>query len=115
MDEYVVDEMKKIHEAYDLIIVTASFPEAVVDIWNWIQKYLPFIPYDNFISATRKDLINADLLIDDAVHNIRDWSKKGKPAISILHHWNHEVTSYPNVYTRSGWKGMKEYVDSILN
>lgn len=34
-DEYVVEEMRKLNDAYDLIIVTAAEPRTVGEKWNW--------------------------------------------------------------------------------
>jgi 5'(3')-deoxyribonucleotidase len=113
-DEHVIDEMKKLNEEYDVIIVTSAFPEAVPGKWIWMQKYLPFIPQRNFITASRKDLIQADILIDDAIHNVEDWVKSGRPAIVPMHHWNEELLGLEGVIPIYGWHGMKEIVDNVL-
>lgn len=115
IDDYVLDEMKKINEEYDLIILTAALPESVLDKWNWLQEYMPFIKKENFITANRKDLINADLLIDDAKHNIEKWSQTGKPAIVIDYHWNQECKNLKNVYPKTGWNGMLDLIKTILS
>lgn len=114
MDEYVVPELEKINEAYDLIIVTSAFPESVVDKWKWLQKHLPFIPARNFCSFSRKDLIQADILIDDAIHNVKDWVATNRPALVPSHHWNQELAELPGVTMFNGWEGMKERLDTIL-
>lgn len=114
MDEYVVPEMKKLCEEYDVLIVTSSFPKAVSDKWDWLQEHLPFIPHSNFCTFSRKDLIEADLLIDDAIHNVEKWVAKGKPAIVPHHHWNEELDNLSGVTMVYGWHGMKEIVDFVL-
>jgi 5'(3')-deoxyribonucleotidase len=114
IDEYVVEEMKKLNEDYDVIIVTSAFAEAVPGKWKWMQQYLPFIPHRNFITASRKDLIRADILIDDAIHNVHDWVETGRPVIVPIHHWNEELVTVEGVTPVYGWHGMKEIVDSIL-
>ena len=35
-----------------------------------IQKYFPYISWDQVIVASQKQMINADVLIDDGVHNL---------------------------------------------
>lgn len=114
MDEYVVEELQKINESYDLIIVTSSFAENVLEKWQWIQRYLPFIPHRNFCAFSRKDLIQADILIDDAIHNVKDWVSSGRPAIVPSHHWNQELRELDNVKMVDGWKNMKQHVDCML-
>jgi 5'(3')-deoxyribonucleotidase len=114
IDEHVVSEIKKLHEKYDVIIVTSAFPEAVPGKWEWMQKQLPFIPHKNFCTFSRKDLINADLLIDDAIHNVKDWVATTRPAIVPSHHWNQELRTLPLVTMVDGWKDMCEIVDNVM-
>lgn len=114
MDEHVVSEMKALSEDYDVLIVTSAFPKAVPDKWRWVEEHLPFIPYKNFIVTSRKDLVQADLLIDDAIHNVKDWIATGRPAIAPYHHWNEELEHVPGVTMIYGWHGVKNIVDHIL-
>lgn len=114
MDDHVVSELEKIHNEYDLVVVTSAFPSSVSDKWDWIKKHLPFIPHENFFTGARKDLIQADILIDDAKHNVEKWVQKGKPAIVPSHHWNQQLAQLDGVHMMYGWHGMKEIIDSIL-
>jgi 5'(3')-deoxyribonucleotidase len=114
MDNYVVDELKKINDDYDLIIVTSAFPEHVMDKWRWLQNNLPFIPHRNFCTFSRKDLLKADVLIDDAIHNVKDWVATGRPAIVPRHHWNSELESLPYVMMADGWKDMSLKIEEAL-
>lgn len=114
MDEHVVNELQMINEEYDLIIVTSSFAENVLEKWQWLQKYLPFIPHRNFCSFSRKDLIQADILIDDAIHNVKDWVATGRPALVPEHHWNRQLSELEGVTMFNGWEGMKRKIDNVL-
>ena len=114
MDDHVLEEMKAIHEEYDLIIVTSAFPEHVVDKWRWLQEYLPFIPHRNFCAFSRKDLIQADILIDDAAHNVEDWVKTSRPTLVPEHPWNLDLGELEGVTMFKTWQGMKQKLDSIL-
>lgn len=114
VDNDVVEEMKAIHEAYDLIIVTSAFPQHVMDKWRWLQEHLPFIPHKNFCCFSRKDLIRADILIDDAIHNVKDWVATSRPALVPEHHWNKDLALLEGVTMFKEWKGMKECLDKIL-
>lgn len=120
IDNHVVEEMQKIHEAYDLIIVTAAFSESVHDKWRWLQKHMPFIPHDNFCTFKRKDKIHGDILIDDAPHNLLPWTETGRDAICIKQNWNvhlkeHETPDgHGDIFMKDGWKGMKEDIDFLI-
>lgn len=114
MDEYVIPEIKKLHEKYDVIIVTSAFPSSVPGKWKWMQEHLPFIPQKNFITCGRKDIINADLLIDDAIHNVEDWVASNRPAIVPNHHWNQELKGMTLVTMVDSWKDMCKIVEQVL-
>jgi 5'(3')-deoxyribonucleotidase len=44
----------------------------------WLRRYLPHWPIKNFIALHRKELLDADCLIDDGTHNIQAWLDAGK-------------------------------------
>ena len=69
--------MKLLKEmGHELIIVTAT-PEYALNAFaekcRWVKDHLPFMPHGNIISCHRKDLIAGDILLDDGVHNLRDF------------------------------------------
>lgn len=111
-DEYTVDEIRKMTTKYDVIVVTAARPSSVPEKWNWMQKHLPFISYDNFFVAKRKDMIDFDLLIDDGPHNIIAASKAGKQTILIPRPWNLSIQH--EFQLKDSWNGMCELVDRML-
>ena len=56
------------HEVY---IVTATAYESVPEkMRDLLFRWFPFISWGNVIIAARKQMIRADVLIDDAVHNM---------------------------------------------
>ena len=56
------------HEVY---IVTATAYESVAEkMRDLLFRWFPFIGWNNVIIAARKQMIRADVLIDDAVHNM---------------------------------------------
>ncbi|WP_199621430.1 5' nucleotidase, NT5C type [Paenibacillus alkalitolerans] len=113
-DEHVVDEMRKIHEGYDLIIVTAAWPTAVIEKWNWLQKHMPFIPNENFLPIKRKNLLDFDLLIDDGAHNLIPAIERGKQVLCIPHPWNLKARKQYNIPLLTSWKGAKDRIDQIF-
>lgn len=111
-DDYTADELHRIHLEHDLIIVTAARPDSVPEKWNWLQKHLPFIPYDNFFAGKRKYLLGFDLLIDDGPHNLLAAANAGKQVIGIPRPWNAEIqTRFP---MKDTWEGMSELVNRTL-
>lgn len=113
LDAYVVEEMEKINRKHELIIVTAAWPFSVYDKWQWLQKHMPFIEHDQYCTFKRKYKIDADLLIDDAAHNLLPWIGKGKAAIGIAHPWNLSIRD--QLPFRENWKGMAAFIDEILD
>jgi len=113
-DEHVVEEMEKLHRDYDVIIVTAARPKTVHEKWNWLQRHMPFIPFDNFFVCKRKYLLEFDLLIDDGAHNLVPAMERGKQVLCIPHPWNLKAREQYSFPVMTSWKGAKERVDAML-
>ena len=55
----------------EVFIVTASHQDTVgVKMNTVLFRYFPFIPYENIIVSSKKQMISGDILIDDGVHNL---------------------------------------------
>lgn len=66
--EYV---QKLIDDGHKLYIATSSSLNTIGKKWREvIKKYFPMIPHNNIIVAHNKQMIDADILIDDAPFNI---------------------------------------------
>ena len=66
-----VKYMKKmIDDGHDVVIVTASVYQTLPAKMDWLFSTFPFLSWDNVIIARRKQLIKADVLIDDGIHNL---------------------------------------------
>lgn len=80
---------------HDVVIAT-SIPEVAVHSFTgkrrWIRRYFPDFSMKNFIAISRKGLIDADVLIDDATHNINDWIEAGRDVALVFDApWNREI------------------------
>lgn len=113
-DEHVIEEVEKLHAAYDVIIVTAAVPKTVAEKWNWLQKHMPFIPEENFISCKRKYLLDFDLLIDDGAHNLVPAMERGKKVLCIPHPWNLKAREQYRFPLMDSWQGAKDRVDALI-
>jgi 5'(3')-deoxyribonucleotidase len=58
-------------------VVTASGAEAVpIKLQKVLFKYFPYLTMKDVIIAEQKGLIIGDVMIDDAPHNLRDFTGK---------------------------------------
>lgn len=68
--EYV---KKLIDEGYNVYLCTATYYQSVRPKFERIiQKHFPYINWNQVIVANQKQMIKADFLIDDGIHNLED-------------------------------------------
>ena len=65
--EYLKRMMDDGHEVY---IVTAANYQTLPAKMEWLFEHYPFFSWENVIITRSKQLIRADVLIDDGVHNL---------------------------------------------
>lgn len=58
-------------------------PIAIVEKLEWIKRHIPILS-SRVTFTNRKDLIRTDILIDDGIHNIREWCHKNTGGIGFL-------------------------------
>jgi 5'-nucleotidase len=58
----------ELHERYDIVIATAAMehPTSFAPKFDWLRKHLPFLSPMNFIFCGKKNVVQADFLIDDS-------------------------------------------------
>ena len=61
---------KMIDDGHDVIIVTAAVYQTLPAKMDWLFAAFPFLSWENVVIARRKQLIKADVLIDDGIHNL---------------------------------------------
>ena len=59
-----------LQDDYQVFLCTASFPQSMSAKANILQKWFPFIPWENVIVCDRKQQILGDVLIDDNPGNL---------------------------------------------
>jgi 5'(3')-deoxyribonucleotidase len=99
-----------LHIHFDLFIVTAAqeFPNSLKDKYVWLQKYLPFISWKQYVFCGDKSMILADYMIDDHVHNLATF--KGVGLLFSAPHNIHE-----NGFIRlENWTAVKLYFEKEL-
>lgn len=84
---------------HDIVIVTAvpgNKPMVYEGKRLWLDKYLPWLPDNNVISAKRKDLITGDILLDDSLINLTPVALAENAApVAFTQPWN------------STWQGLR--------
>ncbi len=64
--EFLRDLMKMAH----VTIMTAVYPQFMGDRIQRLSELFPEFPMENIIMGKRKELLNADVILDDGVHNL---------------------------------------------
>jgi 5'(3')-deoxyribonucleotidase len=98
--QQVVRELGKNHELVivtNLPLVEEASRYYMEDKLEWIKKYFPqFIESRNVVFTKNKYLVDGDILIDDAPHNILAFHKK---AIVFSRPWNQHINHLPRAET----------------
>ena len=79
-----VDTIRLLNEKYDLVINTSYIIREIpylsgkllLQKHNFFMENLPFLSPNQFIFGTRKDLVSADIKIDDRLDNLKNCKTK---------------------------------------
>lgn len=93
---------------FEMYIVTAARPSSVEAKYEWLKKYMPFLPEKNVIVCMAKHMIKGDYLFDDGMHNIEAFEDAGgKPIVFDRPHNHRCEDDYKRV---NGWLEFEEYI-----
>lgn len=86
---------------YDVFIVTACKPDAYIEKINWLNKYMPFFDKNRLIPATEKSAVWGDVIIDDKIDNVVEFTNTMPSSIGILYDMPHNVSceKFKRVYS----------------
>jgi len=100
---------KLVEDGFDVYLCTSTYYKNVD--WKYrgvVKRYFPFINWDHVIVTSRKQMIIADFLIDDAPHNL-----EGGVYIKILmtapHNKNYDVNG-KGIIRCDSWKEIYEVI-----
>jgi 5'-nucleotidase len=64
--------LAKLHQKYQVFIVSAAaeFPLSLVDKQAWLTQYFPFVGWKQMVFCGSKEIIKADIMIDDHFKNL---------------------------------------------
>lgn len=76
--------LEKLNKKYDIYIVTSYLWKDIIDSsannlknkYNYLKEKLPFIKPEKYIFTTNKNIIEADIGIDDRLNNLTHLNKK---------------------------------------
>lgn len=111
-----IEGLKFLIADHDVMIATAvpkCAPMAYAGKIEWLRKNVPELSLDNMTAVKRKDWLDGDVLIDDGLHNIIPFWKKGGNVILMDRPWNrplgHDVpakmTTSDRFWRADGWLG----------
>ncbi len=109
-----VETIKQLHNSgHEIWFVTATSPENVLKKCNFLERTFPFLDVrKHFITTPCKQMIDVDILIDDAAHNVVNARYS---SILFDYPWNRDIDTEknPNVYGVSGWSDVQKTVNLI--
>ncbi len=67
-----VEILEKISEKYEVVVTSMAteFPVSLTDKQLWLYDHFPFISWKQIVFCGRKELIKADIMIDDHFKNL---------------------------------------------
>lgn len=111
-EDAVMYLQKLISEGHEVVLVTASHYDAVgMKMRNVLNRYFPFIPYDNVIITSKKQMVVGDVLVDDAPHNLIGGKYKGI-LFSAPHNRGFRAEKY-GMRRASNWSEVYQIIQDI--
>jgi len=101
--------LKRIHDHYDLYIVSAAteFPQSLPEKQEWLLEHFPFISWEKIVFCGSKQIIDADIMIDDHFKNLDHFNGE----LTLLYSQPHNALADPGRHRRvETWRE----IESIL-
>lgn len=100
--------VRKLNESYKLFVVSAAmeFPLSLAEKQAWLQEHFSFISWKQMVFCGSKEIIKADIMIDDHFKNLDIF-----PGKTYLFTQPHNQLANPGKHTRvNNWKEIGEYL-----
>jgi 5'-nucleotidase len=64
--------LKRLNDHYEVVVVSMAteFPKSLTDKQLWLNEHFPFITWRQIVFCGTKDIIQADIMIDDHLKNL---------------------------------------------
>jgi 5'-nucleotidase len=81
-----VEVLNEMNNHYEIFIVSAAteFPNSLKDKFDWLAEHFPFFTWQQLVFCGRKNMIEADFMIDDHSRHLQHF--RGKPYIFTAPH-----------------------------
>ncbi len=101
--QQVVEELNDLFELY-IVSAAMEFPQSLIEKYEWLNEYFPFINWSQIIFCGSKKHISGDYMIDDHIKNLNNF--KGE---KILFTAPHNININVQGYTRAnGWLEVRQ-------
>lgn len=108
--EYV---KKLIDEGYNVYLCTTTdYRNVRPKFENVIKKHFPYINWNQVIIASRKQMINADVLVDDGVHNLENGNYI-KILVSASHNASYDA-EVNGMYRVNNWEEIYKLIHLLI-
>lgn len=98
--------LKTLMDMAHVTIMTAVYPQFMGERIERLHELFPFFPLDHIVMGHRKDLVRADVMLDDGVHNLRD-SIAAFPVL-FRQPWNRHVSGICSINRYSEFLSLVE-------
>lgn len=96
----VVEELNKKYELY-IVSAAMEFPKSLPEKLEWLNEHFPFIGWQQIVFCGSKQIVQADIMIDDHFRNLDSF----KGGTSLLFTQPHNVKSDTGRHQRvNDWK-----------
>lgn len=98
--------MQKLNERYKLFVVSAAmeFPASLREKKSWLTTHFPFITWQQIVFCGSKEIIKADIMIDDHFKNLDIFSGE-----TLLFTQPHNILANPGRHTRvNSWSEIEQ-------
>ena len=104
---------KLIQDGHKVYICTSTDYRIAPEKFNrCLFKHFPFIDKHNVITCYNKQMINCDVLVDDALHNLIGGSFIGL-LMYAPHNKNIDITEHKNIEKVYNWKEIYNFISEL--
>jgi 5'-nucleotidase len=99
--------LRKLYEKYEVFIVSAAteFPQSLSEKQEWLNEHFSFIPWQRMVFCGSKEIVKADIMIDDHFKNLDFFTGE----LSLLYTQPHNAYADNGRHRRvNNWKEIAE-------
>ncbi|HOF21290.1 MAG TPA: 5'(3')-deoxyribonucleotidase [Bacteroidales bacterium] len=96
-----IEGMKKLNSVFDIVVISLAteFPQSLTDKQLWMHDHFPFISWKQLVFCGNKNLLHADIMIDDHPKNLDHF-----PGETIIFTQPHNINIHDTRHIRiSSW------------